>query len=58
MLVSRRYLNAVRADRELAGTYGVVDIPAYVVGGNELIRGAKRREVIMEALRRAAVFRA
>ena len=58
VLVSRRYLDAVRADRELAGTYGVVGIPAYVVGGQRADSGAKRREVIAEALRRAAVYHA
>jgi predicted DsbA family dithiol-disulfide isomerase len=31
VLVSRRYLDAVRADRDLAGTYGVVGIPADVI---------------------------
>jgi predicted DsbA family dithiol-disulfide isomerase len=58
VLVSRRYLDAVRADRELAATYGVIGIPAYVVEGKQLIHGAKRREVIAEVLRRAVVRRA
>ena len=58
VLVSRRYLDAVRADRELARTYGVVSIPAYLVGGKDLIHGAKRRDVIAEALRRMAANRA
>jgi predicted DsbA family dithiol-disulfide isomerase len=54
VLDTGHYTDAVRADRELAATYGVAKIPTYVVDGQRPIHGARRPAVLVEALRAAA----
>ena len=48
------YADAVRADRELARTRGVVSIPTYLIDGQSPIRGAKRPALLAATLRSAA----
>jgi predicted DsbA family dithiol-disulfide isomerase len=54
MLETRRYADAVRADRDLATTHEVTTIPTYVLPGQPPIQGAKRPALLVEALRAAA----
>ncbi|WP_193312962.1 DsbA family oxidoreductase [Georgenia subflava] len=53
-VASGRHADAVRADRELARTYGVTRIPTYVVAGQPPIHGAKKPRFFVDALHRAA----
>ena len=53
-LTEARYADAVRADRELAGTRGVLNIPTYIIDGQSPIHGAKRPAILTAALRSAA----
>lgn len=54
VLESGIYADAVRADRRLAGEYGVTKIPTYVVDRQPPIHGAKRTAILVDALRAAA----
>ncbi|MHB1065012.1 MAG: DsbA family oxidoreductase [Georgenia sp.] len=53
-VASSRYAEPVRADRELARTYGVGKIPTYVIAGRPPIHGALKTHIFVDALRRAA----
>lgn len=51
---SGRHADAVRADRELAATFGVTSIPTYVIGDQPPMHGAKKPRFFVDALRRAS----